>query len=248
MSNSQSHWSRYDLWDERHLSLDRFAVEDPENGFTPDFGKILTYRSAGGFGVRLDGALGVNGAVITPYYDSMLVKVTAYARTFGQSLDRMNRALSEFRVRGVKTNIPFLENVLQHPAFQAGECTTSFIEENPALFQFSQPADRATALVILGVVVAYVNQCYGDMGAQSWGGAFLAAANRAQFAIKSYPQAPALEEAVFVLVLAYDRLGMNDLRDDADRVMRNNFTASRYLKPGGDRKDVPWWRLWDPNW
>lgn len=81
-------------------------------------------------------------------------------------------------------------------------------------------------------------------------GAYLAAANRAQYAIQHYAQAPALEEAVFVLVLAYDRLGMNDLRDAADRVMRTNFPDSRYLKPGGERlaKDVPWWRLWDPDW
>jgi outer membrane protein assembly factor BamD len=79
-------------------------------------------------------------------------------------------------------------------------------------------------------------------------GAYLAAANRAQYAIQHYTQAPALEEAVFVLVLAYDRLGMNDLRDAADRVMRTNFPDSRYLKPGGLRKDVPWWRLWDPDW
>ena len=79
-------------------------------------------------------------------------------------------------------------------------------------------------------------------------GAYLAAANRAQYAIAHYQQAPALEEAVFVLVLAYDRLGMNDLRDAADRVMRTNFPDSRYLKPGGFRKDVPWWRLWDPDW
>jgi outer membrane protein assembly factor BamD len=79
-------------------------------------------------------------------------------------------------------------------------------------------------------------------------GAYLAAANRAQYAIQHYPQAPALEEAVFVLVLAYDRLGMNDLRDAADRVMRTNFPDSRYLKAGGLRKDVPWWRLWDPDW
>jgi outer membrane protein assembly factor BamD len=79
-------------------------------------------------------------------------------------------------------------------------------------------------------------------------GAYLAAANRAQYAIKHYQQAPALEEAVAVLVLAYDRLGMNDLRDAADRVMRTNFPDSRYLKPGGFRKDVPWWRLWDPDW
>ena len=81
-------------------------------------------------------------------------------------------------------------------------------------------------------------------------GAYLAAANRAQYAIAHYAQAPALEEAVFMLVLAYDRLGMTDLRDAADRVMRTNFPDSRYLKPGGERraKDVPWWRLWDPDW
>jgi outer membrane protein assembly factor BamD len=79
-------------------------------------------------------------------------------------------------------------------------------------------------------------------------GAYLAAANRAQFAIQHYAQAPALEEAVFVLVKAYDSLGMNDLRDAADRIMRTNFPDSRYLKVGGERKDVPWWRLWDPDW
>lgn len=79
-------------------------------------------------------------------------------------------------------------------------------------------------------------------------GAYLAAANRAQYAIQHYPQAPAIEEAMFVLVLAYDRLGMGELRDSVDRVMRTNFPDSRYLKPGGTRKDVPWWRLWDPDW
>ena len=81
-------------------------------------------------------------------------------------------------------------------------------------------------------------------------GAYLAAANRAQYAIQHYPQAPAIEDAVFMLVLAYDQLGMNDLRDAADRVMRANFPGSRYLKPGGERlaKHVPWWRLWDPDW
>jgi outer membrane protein assembly factor BamD len=79
-------------------------------------------------------------------------------------------------------------------------------------------------------------------------GAYIAAANRAQFAIQNYPQAPAVEEAVFVLVKAYDALGMNDLRDAADRVMRTNFPDSRYLKAGGGRKDIPWWRIWDPEW
>jgi pyruvate carboxylase len=125
----------------------RITTEDPENGFTPDFGKILTYRSAGGFGVRLDGALGVNGAVITPYYDSMLVKVTAFARTLEQSLDRMNRALSEFRIRGVKTNIPFLLNVIHHPEFRSGNATTRFIDNNPQLLQFTARKDRATKVL-----------------------------------------------------------------------------------------------------
>lgn len=78
--------------------------------------------------------------------------------------------------------------------------------------------------------------------------AYVAAANRAQYAVQHYPQAPAVEEAVFILVKAYDALGMNDLRDAADRVMRTNFPDSRYLKPGGARKDVPWWRIWDPEW
>ncbi len=125
----------------------RITTEDPENNFTPDFGKILTYRSAGGFGIRLDGALGVNGAVITPYYDSMLVKVTVFARTYQQSLDRMDRALREFRIRGVKTNIPFLENVIANPIFRAGKATTRFIDTNPQLFQFSGRKDRATRLL-----------------------------------------------------------------------------------------------------
>ena len=133
----------------------RITTEDPENGFTPDFGKILTYRSAGGFGVRLDGALGATNAVITPYYDSMLVKVTVFARTYEQALDRMDRALREFRIRGVKTNIPFLENVIADPTFRAGAATTRFIDTNPHLFQFERRKDRATKLLnyIADVVV-----------------------------------------------------------------------------------------------
>jgi len=125
----------------------RITTEDPENNFTPDFGKILTYRSAGGFGVRLDGALGTNNAVITPYYDSMLVKVTTFGRTYEQSLNRMDRALREFRIRGVKTNIPFLENVISDPVFRAGAATTRFIDNNPHLFQFEKRKDRATKLL-----------------------------------------------------------------------------------------------------
>jgi outer membrane protein assembly factor BamD len=79
-------------------------------------------------------------------------------------------------------------------------------------------------------------------------GAFLAAANRAQYAVRHYPQSPAIEEAVFILVKAYDALGMDDLRDAADQVMRKNFPQSDYLTRGGARKDVPWWRIWDPEW
>lgn len=125
----------------------RITTEDPENNFTPDFGRILTYRSAGGFGVRLDGALGTSNAVITPFYDSMLVKVTAYARTYHQSLDRMDRALREFRIRGVKTNIPFLMNVIHHPVFRAAKATTRFIDSHPALLKFTARQDRATRLL-----------------------------------------------------------------------------------------------------
>lgn len=125
----------------------RITTEDPESNFTPDFGKILTYRSAGGFGIRLDGALGTQNAVITPYYDSMLVKVTVFGRTYQIALDRMDRALREFRIRGVKTNIPFLENVIADPIFRAGDATTRFIDTNPQLFTFTSKKDRATKLL-----------------------------------------------------------------------------------------------------
>ncbi|MFO1484755.1 MAG: pyruvate carboxylase [Verrucomicrobiaceae bacterium] len=125
----------------------RITTEDPENGFTPDFGKILTYRSAGGFGIRLDGALGATNAVVTPYYDSMLVKMTVFARTYQQALDRMDRGLREFRIRGVKTNIPFLMNVVHHPEFMAGQATTRFIDNNPDLLKFAARKDRATKLL-----------------------------------------------------------------------------------------------------
>ena len=125
----------------------RITTEDPENGFTPDFGKILTYRSAGGFGVRQDGALGATNAVVTPYYDSMLVKLTVYGRSFQQALDRMSRCLHEFRIRGVKTNIPFLLNVAQHEEFRSGNATTRFIDNNPELLKFVARKDRATKLL-----------------------------------------------------------------------------------------------------
>ncbi|MFN7994462.1 MAG: pyruvate carboxylase [Bryobacteraceae bacterium] len=125
----------------------RITTEDPSNHFVPDYGKIHTYRSPAGFGIRLDGGSAYSGAVITPYYDSLLVKTTAWGREFRQACQRMDRCLREFRVRGVKTNIPFLENVVNHPDFQAGRVTTSWLEKTPELFRFVPRRDRATRLL-----------------------------------------------------------------------------------------------------
>jgi pyruvate carboxylase len=125
----------------------RVTTEDPSNRFVPDYGRIQTYRSPAGFGIRLDGASAYGGAVITPYYDSLLVKVTAWGRDFEVACQRMDRALREFRIRGVKTNIPFLENVVHHPEFQNGDVTTRFLDDTPELFQFSTRRDRATKLL-----------------------------------------------------------------------------------------------------
>jgi pyruvate carboxylase len=125
----------------------RVTTEDPAQNFTPDYGRIQTYRSPAGFGIRLDGASAYGGAVITPYYDSLLVKISAWGREFPDACHRMDRALREFRIRGVKTNIPFLENVVNDRRFQSGEATTSFIDDTPALFKFSTRRDRATKLL-----------------------------------------------------------------------------------------------------
>src|SRR5438132_42072 len=136
----------------------RITTEDPENKFMPDYGKILTYRSAAGFGIRLDGGMGDSGSVITPFYDSLLVKITASGRTLPLALQRMDRALREFRIRGVKTNIPFLENVINNETFQKGDVTTRFLEETPQLFQFTARRDRATKLLTyLGEVIVNGN-------------------------------------------------------------------------------------------
>jgi pyruvate carboxylase len=136
----------------------RVTTEDPENKFTPDYGKILAYRSPGGFGIRLDGAMGYSGAVITPFYDSMLVKVIASGQTYEIAMDRMDRALREFRIRGVKTNIPFLENVIRHEQFQSGQATTTLIDTTPELFSFKTRKDRATKLLsFLGNVIVNGN-------------------------------------------------------------------------------------------
>ena len=136
----------------------RVTTEDPANGFMPDYGRISTYRSPAGFGIRLDGASAYGGAIISPFYDSLLVKVTAWGNDFPQACDRMDRALREFRIRGIKTNIPFLENVVNYPAFVAGETTTSFLDQTPELFEFRTQRDRATRLLsYLGDVIVNGN-------------------------------------------------------------------------------------------
>ena len=122
----------------------RITTEDPENKFIPDYGRILAYRSPGGFGVRLDGGMGFSGAVVTPFYDSMLVKVTAMGRDFPMACQRMDRALREFRIRGVKTNIPFLENVIADETFRSGQAHTKLIDTKTELFRFRPRRDRAT--------------------------------------------------------------------------------------------------------
>ncbi|MFD2628260.1 pyruvate carboxylase [Oceanobacillus kapialis] len=125
----------------------RVTTEDPLNNFMPDTGKIMAYRSSGGFGVRLDAGNGFQGAVISPYYDSLLVKVSTWALTFDQAALKMVRNLKEFRIRGIKTNIPFLENVIQHSNFLSGEYNTTFIDETPELFVFPRRKDRGTKML-----------------------------------------------------------------------------------------------------
>ena len=126
----------------------------PQNNFAPDYGKISTYRSPAGFGIRLDGGTAYAGAVLAAYYDSLLVKVTAWGKHLDEACNRMDRALREFRIRGVNTNIPFVENVVNHPKFRAGEITTAFLDHSPELFQFPSRGDRATKLLsYLGDVI-----------------------------------------------------------------------------------------------
>ncbi|MBN1141380.1 MAG: pyruvate carboxylase, partial [Deltaproteobacteria bacterium] len=125
----------------------RISTEDPENHFAPDFGIIKAYRSPGGPGVRLDAGNAYVGAKITPHYDSLLVKLSTYGLSFAEAASQMYRALVEFRVRGVKTNISFLENVISHPTFIAGECNTSFLDQHPELFRIPPKLDRSTKLL-----------------------------------------------------------------------------------------------------
>ena len=130
-----------------HALQTRVTTEDPLNNFIPDYGRITAYRSATGMGIRLDGGTAYAGGVITRYYDSLLTKVTAKAPTPEKAIARMDRALREFRVRGVSTNIAFVENLLKHPTFLSNEYTTKFIDETPELFQFAKRRDRGTKVL-----------------------------------------------------------------------------------------------------
>ena len=141
-----------------HAIQSRVTTEDPENNFIPDYGRITAYRSPAGFGIRLDAGTAYTGAFITRSYDSLLVKVTAWAPTAEETNARMHRALWEFRVRGVMTNLRFLDQVVTHPRFERADYTTKFIDETPELFRFPRKRDRATRLLrFMGDVIVNGN-------------------------------------------------------------------------------------------
>ena len=130
-----------------HAIQTRITTEDPQNNFIPDYGRITAFREATGMGIRLDGGTAYSGGVITRYYDSLLVKITAHAQTPEGAIARMDRALREFRIRGVSTNIAFVENLLKHPTFLSNEYTTKFIDTTPELFDFAARRDRGTKVL-----------------------------------------------------------------------------------------------------
>jgi len=141
-----------------HAIQCRVTTEDPENNFIPDYGRITAYRGATGFGIRLDGGTAYSGALITRFYDSLLEKVTAWAPTPTEAIDRMDRALREFRIRGVATNLVFLETLIGHPKFRSGDTTTRFIDDTPELFRVAKRRDRATRLLtFIGDVIVNGN-------------------------------------------------------------------------------------------
>ncbi|MFQ6549491.1 pyruvate carboxylase [Aestuariibius sp. 2305UL40-4] len=139
--------SQYDVKLDGHAIQCRITTEDPTNNFIPDYGRITAYRGATGMGIRLDGGTAYSGAVITRFYDSLLEKVTAWAPTPEAAIARMDRALREFRIRGVSTNIAFVENLLKHPTFLNYDYHTKFIDETPELFEFAPRRDRATKIL-----------------------------------------------------------------------------------------------------
>jgi len=147
-----------------HAIQCRITTEDPSNNFMPDTGKLIAYRSGGGFGIRLDGGNAFTGSVITPYYDSLLVKATSWSLTHENAISKMLRCLKEFRIRGVKTNIQFLENVLKNPSFINGTYDTCFVDETPSLFNFPKISDRGTKL--LGYISDVSINGYANVGVQ----------------------------------------------------------------------------------
>ncbi len=173
----------------------RVTTEDPANRFAPDTGKITSYRSGGGFGVRLDGGNAYTGAIISPYYDSLLVKVTAWDNTFEGVCRKALRAISEEHVRGVKTNLPFVSNILHHPVFRAGMCHTRFIDETPELFEFEDSRDRANK------VLRYIAKIQIDNPS----------AERAQYDIPRFPQVQSAPQAGLKQLL--DEKGPEAVRD-----------------------------------
>src|SRR6202167_4792020 len=130
-----------------HALQCRVTTEDPENNFTPDYGRITAYRTPAGFGVRLDAGTAYTGAIITRWYDSLLVKATTWAPTPAEAIARMHRALWEFRIRGITTNLRFLDQIITHPNFARGDYTTRFIDETPELFSSPERRDRATRIL-----------------------------------------------------------------------------------------------------
>jgi pyruvate carboxylase len=152
----------------------RITTEDPSKGFQPDTGKIEVYRSAGGNGVRLDGGNGFAGAIITPHYDSMLVKCTCHGSTYEIARRKVLRALVEFRIRGVKTNIPFLASLLTHETFISGNCWTTFIDDTPSLFSLMKSQNRAQKLLAyLGDVAVNGSSIKGQVGEPKFKGEFI---------------------------------------------------------------------------
>ena len=150
---------------QQNIKLDGFAIqcrvttEDPLNNFMPDYGKIITYRSASGFGIRLDGAMAAAGSVITPYYDSLLVKVTSWANNEEDCRCRMDRALREFRIRGVKTNLVFLESLINHKDFINTKYNTSYVDNEKSLYTFKPKKDRASKIIsYLGNIIVNGNE------------------------------------------------------------------------------------------
>lgn len=139
--------SQEDVQCNGHAIQCRITTEDPVNNFKPDYGTIIAYRSASGFGIRLDAGNCYAGVTISPFFDSLLVKVSSWGRTLKGASERLNRALSEFRIRGVQTNILFLENVINHPTFYKGEATVNFIADHPELFNIPRRLNRGTKLL-----------------------------------------------------------------------------------------------------